>query len=95
MREEELRRGDAIGPLAGWRKILPIEAAAASDRLGWVGLEAARYRAAPAWEFNSAAIPHHRLVLYTRRPEELNLRDEGVKLHVPPPAGAIMLARAD
>ena len=47
MRQEEPGRGGPIGPL-DWLKILPFEAAAASDRLGWVGLEAARYRAAPA-----------------------------------------------
>ena len=39
-----------------WRKIVPFEAAAASDRLGWVGLEAARYREAPASELNPPAL---------------------------------------
>ena len=39
-----------LGPLAVLRRIIPFEAAAASDRLGWVGLEAARYREAPASE---------------------------------------------
>ena len=62
MREEELRRGDPIGPL-DWFKIVPFEAAAASDRLGWVGLEAARCRAEPAFELSVPAITHHRLVL--------------------------------
>jgi hypothetical protein len=33
-----------------WRKIFPFEAAARSDGLGWDGLEAARSRAAPAFE---------------------------------------------
>jgi hypothetical protein len=54
MRQDESRRGDAIGRL-DWRKILPFEAAAASDRLGWVGLEAARCRAEPAFERNVPA----------------------------------------
>ena len=72
MREEELRRGDAIGPLAVWRKILPIEADAASDRLGWVGLEAARYRAALASEYIPPAVTHHRLILIARPPEQLD-----------------------
>ena len=94
MREEELRRGDAIGPLAVWRKILPIEADAASDRLGWVGLEAARYRAALASEYNPPAVTHHRLILIARPPEELDLVYKGVKRHVPPPAGSIMLVPA-
>jgi AraC family transcriptional regulator len=94
MRQEEPERGGPLGPLAVWRKILPIEAAAASDRLGWVGLEAARYRAAPAWEYHPPALTHHRLVLSARPPEELNLRYEGVKRHVAPPAGSIFVVPA-
>jgi hypothetical protein len=53
------------------RKVGPIHAAAASDRLGWVGMDAARYSEAPAFEFNPPDITHHRLILYTRPPEEL------------------------
>jgi AraC family transcriptional regulator len=76
------------------RKIGPIGEAAASERLGWVGLDAARYREAPAFEFSPPAITHHRLVLYTQPPEELDLLYEGVKRHVPPRAGAISLVPA-
>jgi AraC family transcriptional regulator len=86
-------RGDPIGPL-DWRKIAPFEAAAASDRLGWVGREAARYSAACAFEVNPPASTHHWLVLVTRPPEELDLQYEGVKRHVPPPAGAISVVPA-
>ncbi len=43
MRQDEPGRSDPIGP-RDWRKIIPFEAAASSDRLGWAGLEAARYR---------------------------------------------------
>src|SRR5262245_56416509 len=93
MRQEEPRRGDPIGPL-DWRQILPFEAAAASDRLGGVGLEAARCRAEPAFELNVPAITHHRLVLVTRPPEDLDLRYEGVKRHRPTPAGSISLVPA-
>jgi AraC family transcriptional regulator len=82
-----------IGPL-DWLKVIPFQAVAASDRLGWVGLEAARYRASPAWEYHAPALTHHRLVLVTRPPQELDLRFEGVKRHVPPPAGAIILVPA-
>src|SRR5438552_3974370 len=74
--------------------MLPFEADASSDRLGWVGLEAARYRAAPAFERNVPALTHHRVFLVIRPPEELDLRYEGVKRHVPPPAGSIMLMPA-
>src|SRR6516225_9248037 len=93
MREEEPRRSDPIGPL-DWRQILPFEAAAASDRLGWVGLEAARCRAEPAFELSVPAITHHRLVLVSRPPVDLDLRYEGVKRHRPTPAGSITLVPA-
>jgi AraC family transcriptional regulator len=93
MRQEEPGRSGPLGPL-DWRKILPFEAAAASDRLGWVGLEAARYRAASAFELNPSALTHHILGFFAWPPEELDLVYEGVKRHVPPPAGAISLVPA-
>src|SRR5262249_39643485 len=93
MHQEEPRYGAPIGP-RDWRQILPFEAAAASDRLGWVGLEAARCRAEPAFELHVPAITHHRLVLVTRPPEDLDLRYEGVKRPGPPPAGSITRVRA-
>ena len=52
IREEAAERGAPIG-LLDWRRILPYEPAVASGRLGWVGLEAARFRALPA------AVLHH------------------------------------
>jgi AraC family transcriptional regulator len=93
MRLQEPARGGPLAPV-DWLKRVPFEAAAASDRLGWVGLEAARYRAAPASELHLPAITHHALVLVTRPPEELDLRYEGVKRHVPPPAGSVSLVPA-
>jgi AraC family transcriptional regulator len=77
-----------------WLKVIPFQAVATSDRLGWVGLEAARYRASPAWEYDAPALTHHRLVLVMRPPERLELRFDGVTRHVPPPAGAIILVPA-
>src|SRR5215831_15037975 len=93
MRQVESRRAEPIAPL-DWLKILPHETAASSDRLGWVGLEAARYRAASAAERNQPIITHHLLILYARPPEELDLRYEGVKRQVPPPAGTVSLVPA-
>jgi AraC family transcriptional regulator len=93
MQYEEPGRGDPIGPLE-WRKILQFEAGASSHRLGWVSLGAARCRAEPPSELHPPAIPHHRLILVTRPPEELDLRFEGVKRHIPPPAGSIVLVPA-
>src|SRR5215468_4955074 len=62
MPEEEPERGNPIGPIE-WLRLLPHEAAASSDRLGWVGLQAARCRAAPAFELNLPALTHRRLGL--------------------------------
>jgi AraC family transcriptional regulator len=93
IRQEEPGRSGPLGPL-DLLKISPLEAAAASHRLGWVGLEAARFRAAPASELHLPASTHHTLVLVARPPEELDLLYEGVKRHVPPPAGAISVVPA-
>src|SRR5215472_13605959 len=93
MPQEEPGGGDPIGPL-DWLKIIPFEPAAASDRLGWVGLQAAHFRSSLPTEFNQPVNTHHMLVLYTRPPEELELRYEGVKRHVPPPAGSISVVPA-
>jgi hypothetical protein len=94
MREQEPGLNGPLAPL-DLRKTAPLEEAASSDRLGWVGLEAERSRAPFACECNSPALAHHRLVLFARPPEELDLRYEGVKRHVPPPAGSILLVPAD
>src|SRR6516164_1886654 len=93
MRQEEPGRSEPIGPL-DWLKRVPFEPAASSDGLGWVGLEATRFRASPDSELSQPAITHHRLFLVTRPPEELELRYEGVNRHVPPPAGAVSLMPA-
>jgi hypothetical protein len=68
MRQEKPGRGGPLGPL-DWCKMLPFEAAASSDRMGWAGLEAARFRAAPAFEINSPPLPTTRSpsVLLTSR----------------------------
>jgi AraC family transcriptional regulator len=91
--QQERGLSGLLGPL-DWLKIVPVEPAATSDRLGWVGLEAARYRATPASELNQPALTHHWLMLFARPPEELDLLYEGVKRHVPPPAGTISLVPA-
>ena len=93
MRQQEPGRGDPIEP-RDWRKLFPFDAVLSSVRLGWVGLEAARCCAERVFELNPPAITHHWLVLFLRPPEELDLQYEGVKRHVPPPAGAISLVPA-
>jgi AraC family transcriptional regulator len=93
MQPEKSERGDAIGPL-DWRKIVPLESITTSHQLGWVGLAAARCRGASAYELHPPALSYHRLVLFAWPSEELEVRFEGVKRHVPPPAGAIILVPA-
>jgi AraC family transcriptional regulator len=93
IRAEELERSDPIEPL-DWPRILPFAPAAASDRLGWVGLAAAHCRAEPAFERSAPALAHHRLVFVAQPPEALDLWYDGVQRHVPPPAGPITLVPA-
>jgi AraC family transcriptional regulator len=93
IQEEAWGRGDPIGPL-DWRRILPYEPAVASDQRGWIGLEAVRFRAAPAAELHHPALTHHMLVLFARPPDALDLRYDGVTRHVPPPPGSISLVPA-
>jgi AraC family transcriptional regulator len=93
MRQEGPRGGGPIGP-RDWLKIVPTEPAASSDGLGWVGLQAARYRAAPASELHQPPLTHHWLILFARPPEEQDLLYDGVRRHVPPPAGSISLVPA-
>jgi AraC family transcriptional regulator len=93
IQQKERGPDDLLGPL-DWLKRVPFRPAASSDGLGWVGLEATRFRAAPGSELNQPGITHHRLFLLTRPPEKLELRYEGVKRHAPLPAGAISLIPA-
>jgi hypothetical protein len=48
----------------------------------------------PAFELNCPGLTHHRLFLFTRPPDKLDLRYEGVKRNVPPPAGSVSLMPA-
>ena len=84
IREEAAERGAPIG-LLDWRRLLPFAPAAASDRLGWVGLEAARFVASPAAELHHPALTHHMLILFAQPPDALDMRYDGVTRHVPPP----------
>jgi AraC family transcriptional regulator len=94
MRHEEPGTSRPAGVLAALRPLVPFEASASSEALGWVGLEAARYSAAPGSEVDPPPLPYHWLVLITRPPVELDLRYEGVERHVPPPAGSMLLVPA-
>ena len=93
MQQAEPQPRDSLGPLE-WLRLLPHEPAASSDGLGWAGLQAARCHAAPAFELNLPALTHHRLFLFSRPPEELDLRYEGVSRRRPPAAGSVSLLPA-
>src|SRR6516164_10405605 len=93
MQNTESNPDDRLGPIE-LRKLVPFEPFAASDRLGWVGLEAAHYNAAPSSEIDLSPLTHHALVLITRPPEKLELLYAGVKRHRPPAAGLIFVVPA-
>ena len=93
MRQQESGHAGPLGPL-DWLRIIPHETAASSHQLEWAGLEAARCREVPPFEFNLPALTHHRLFLFARPPEELELLYEGVQRRVPPPTGSILLLPA-
>ncbi len=78
----------------GWRRLVPFAPIVTSDGLDWIGIEAARFRAAPGAELFHPALTHHMLVLFTSPPGELELRYEGVDRLVPPPPGSISLIPA-
>jgi AraC family transcriptional regulator len=94
MHKEEPGPGPSVGLLAALREFVPFEASAASRGLGWVGLEAVRYRASPPSEIHQPPLTHHTLILYFRPPLELNLwHQEGDRLVRPAP-GSITVAPA-
>jgi hypothetical protein len=76
--------GTLLGPLE-YHPLVPVEPVVASQRLGWAGLEAARFSDLADAEFYRPALTHHSLILFTRPPDELDLRYEDVERHRPPP----------
>jgi AraC family transcriptional regulator len=95
MRQENPGARGTFAPV-DFRNVCPIAAKASkgSEALGWVGLEAARFDGSIDFETANPPLTHHRLVLLIRPPEELDLRYEGVRRHVPPPAGSIYVVPA-
>src|SRR5947209_19549951 len=94
MPEQEPAGGAPLGPLAALRRVVPFEATAASDGLGWAGLEAARYRVSPASELNPPPLTHHWRILFPRPPEDLDIVYDAVQRHGPPPPRAVSLVPA-
>jgi AraC family transcriptional regulator len=93
MRQREPGLNGLLAPLE-LIKHLPGEALATSDRRGWAGLEALRYRDQPPNEALQPPVTHHSLLLFIRTPKEFEARYEGVSRVVPPPAGSILMVPA-
>jgi AraC family transcriptional regulator len=72
----------------------PVKPAASSHRLGWTGLEAARFSDVADAEFERPASTHHSLILCTGPPDELDLRYADVKRHRPAPFGSLSIVPA-
>ena len=94
MRQENPGTRGAFAPV-DFRNVCPIaKASRASGVLVWGGLEAARFDGVIDFECAYPPMTHHRLGLLIRPPEELDLRYDGVRRHVPPPAGSIYVVPA-
>src|SRR5262245_12805396 len=94
MRQDEPGHGDPIGPL-DWLRLRGDEAvAASSERLGWAGIGAVRYRDALDTEGEASPSPYHRLVLINRPPHDCEVHYEEVDRYVPVPAGTVAVIPA-
>jgi hypothetical protein len=62
----------------------PGKPLAASDRRGWVDLEALRYRDQPPNTAFQPPLTHHSLLLFLRTPKEFETQYDGVNRVVPP-----------
>src|SRR5260221_2702634 len=71
------------------RNLRPAVPDATSQNLGWVGLQAFRYRNSGPNEVHWPPLSQHLLLLRTRPPAKMRFRYEGGKGDLPPPAGAI------
>jgi AraC family transcriptional regulator len=93
MREPTAASGEQFDPLHR-EGIVPFEAAAASDELGWSGVQAVRYRVSEGFEIDAPPFIHHTVVLSIRPPEAMDLRYDGVERHTPLQAGSISVVPA-
>jgi AraC family transcriptional regulator len=75
-------------------RALPFAPTATSERLGWAGIEALRFRDLSGSEVEQPHFTHHRLVLINRPPEQNEVHCEQVDRYVPPSAGSILVIPA-
>jgi NAD(P)-dependent dehydrogenase (short-subunit alcohol dehydrogenase family)/AraC-like DNA-binding protein len=85
-----------VSPLAPqeYHRLVPLQPAAASYRLGWAGLEAVLFNDLPDAEIERPSLTHHTLVLFNRPPDVFEVGYEGERRHLPPPAGAVAVVPA-
>jgi AraC family transcriptional regulator len=93
MNAETEGHGGAVAPRERAR-LVSFAPSAASDGLGWVGMEAFHYPDLRDTEVDVPPLTHHTLVLVNRPPDELDLQYEDVDRHAPPPAGSISVIPA-
>jgi len=93
MQREPAESERLLGPLEN-HPLVPVGPTAASQGLGWTGLEATRFSGWGDAEFVRPALTHHSLILITQPPDELDLRYEDVKRHRPPPLGSVSVVPA-
>ena len=92
MQREPTESRPLLGPFE--RRHTLVAPSAASERLGWTGLEAARFSDVAGTEFERPALTHHLLILHTGLPDELDLRYGDIKRHRPPPLGSVSVMPA-
>src|SRR5262245_31693308 len=91
MQREPAETGRLLGPFERGSLVAPT---VASDRLGWTGLEAARFTDVASSEFERRPLTHHLLILHTGPPDDLDLRYADVKRRRPPPLGSVSVMPA-
>jgi AraC family transcriptional regulator len=74
--------------------LLSVGVEATSQKLGWVGLQAVRYRDLPTNEIQIPALSRHLLVLHTKPGLAMNFRCRDVTRDIPPPVGSITVIPA-
>ena len=93
MQRESAESGRLLGPFEN-HSLVPVEPSAASHLLGWTGLEATRFSDLGHAEFERPALTHHSLILFSKPPDELDLRYADVKRHRLPPLWSVSVVPA-
>jgi AraC family transcriptional regulator len=93
MQQQEQGLGGLLGPTE-LIKQFPGEPLAVSDRRGWLGMEALRYRYQPPNGALQPPLTHHSLLLFLHSPTEFEAQYEGVSRAIPPPAGSVLMVPA-